>query len=107
MIAPDDRLLQTYLEARYQVSCHLDDPSPVLTAWTAQRAVELMLVKRGWTEGDLDDAYERYERDQLLALDVEGWRSHLVAALAQSTDRSVRVAQAMTRYRERASGPAD
>lgn len=107
MAAVQDQLLRTYLEARCLVSRHLDDPTPVDDAWTAQRATELMLIKRGWTEADLDTAFARHERAHLLALDVDGWRSHLVEALAQSTDRSLRVAQALARYRELAGGPAD
>lgn len=107
MLAPEDKLLHIYLDARTLVSCHLDDPTPVEAAWTAQRAVELMLIQRGWAEEDLDAAFARHEREQLLALDVDGWRAHLVQALAQSTDRSVRIAQALARYREPAGGPAD
>ncbi len=107
MLVPEDHLLRVYLDARAQVSAHLDDPSSVIDAWTAQCAVELMLIRRGWSEHELEDAYERFERDELLALDVNGWRTHLVQALAQSTDRSVRVAQALARYREVAGGPAD
>lgn len=107
MLAPEDHLLRTYLDARLIVSQHLDDPTPVADAYTAECAVELMLVRQGWTEAELDAAYEQHEREQLRALNMDGWRSHLVDALAQSTDRSVRVAQAMARYREPASGKAD
>ncbi len=103
----DGRLLAAYVEARLQVSRYLDDPTPVAAVWTAYRAVELMLIQRGWTEAELDEAFARYERDQLLALDADGWREHLARAMACSTDRSVRIAQALNRYRELAGGPAD
>ena len=99
----EDHLLRVYLDARLLVSHHPDDPTPVADAWTAQRAVELMLVERGWSEGELDAAFARFERERLLALDMDGWRAHLVEALSQSTDRSVRVAQAVTRYRRLAN----
>lgn len=107
MLAPEEELLRVYLDARVQVSRHLDDPSPVAHIWTALRAVELMLINRGWKEADLEAAYIRHEREQLLALDVDGWRAHLVEALAHSTERSVRIAQALARYREPAGGPRD
>ena len=107
MCVPEDYLVGTYLRARILVSRHLDDPDPVAGAWTAQRAAEWMLIGRGWTESDLDTAFERYEREQLLALDVDGWRAHLAEALAQSTDRSLKISQALARYREPAGGPAD
>jgi hypothetical protein len=107
MHAPEEDLLRVYLDARILVTRHLDDPTPVLGAWTAQRAVELMLIERGWREDDLDAAYARHEHEHLLALDVNGWRTHLADALAQSTDRSLRVAQALARYREPAGGPRD
>lgn len=107
MLAPEEHLLQTYLEARLLVSRHLDDPSSVADAWTAQRAIELMLIRRGWAEDELDAAFDRFEREHLLALDMDGWRTHLVDALAQSTDRSVRIAQALARYREPAGGVTD
>ena len=106
MCTMEDHLLRVYLDARLVVSHHLDDPTPVATAWTAQRAVELMLVARGWTDADLEQAFAQYERTRLLALDVEGWRAHLVEALGQSTERSLRIAQAVTRYREPAN-PAE
>jgi len=107
MTAPEEHLLRTYLDARFIVSRHLDDPSPVADAWTAQRAVELMLIRQGWTEEELDAAFASHEREQLLTLNMDGWRSHLVDALGQSTERSLRVAQALARYREPAGGKAD
>jgi hypothetical protein len=100
MSGTEDHLLRVYLDARLVVSHHPDDPTPVADAWTALRAVELMLVDRGWSEADLAAAFARFERERLLALDMDGWRAHLVEALSQSTERSVRVAQAVTRYRE-------
>lgn len=99
----EDHLLRVYLDARLIVSHHPDDPTPIADVWAAQRAVELMLIARGWSETDLNNAFARYERESLLALTIDGWRAHLVEALAQSTDRSVRVAQALTRYREQAN----
>ena len=105
MCVKEDYLVGAYLRARILVSRHLDDPGPVTGAWTAQRATEWMLIGRGWSESDLDTAFERYEREQLLALDVDGWRTHLAEALAQSTDRSLKVSQALARYREPAGGP--
>jgi hypothetical protein len=107
MVAPDTRLLNAYLEARFAVTRHPDDPTPVLTEWTAQRALELLLIRRGWSDLDLDTAFAQYERSQLRSLNVDGWRSHLAEALARSTARSTRIAQALARYRELASGPAD
>lgn len=99
----EDHLLRVYLDARLLVSHHPDDPTPVADIWTAQLAVELMLVERGWSEIELDAAFAAFERERLLALDMDGWRTHLVEALSQSTDRSVRVAQAVTRYRRLAN----
>lgn len=107
MAASVDHLLRTYLDARLLVTRHLDNPSPVASAWMAQRAVEYMLLERGWSEDDLDQAFAEYEREYLLALDAEGWRAHLADALALSTDRSLRVAQALARYRQLAGGLAD
>ena|SRR5438128_7739217 len=104
MLAPEDHLLRVYLDARLAVSRHLDDPTPVSGAWTAQRAVELMLIERGWSEPDLDAAFAQHEHQRLRELDVDGWRAHLVRAMEQSTERSVRIAQALARYREPA-GP--
>jgi len=37
----------------------------------------------------------------LLELDADNWRARLAAALVQSTERSLRIAQALARYRER------
>lgn len=107
MVASGNHLLRVYLEARLTVSRHLDDPTPVEGAWTAQRALEFMLLERGWTERELDAAFADYERECLLALDAEGWRAHLADALALSTDRSWRVAQALSRYRQVTGGLAD
>ena len=103
----DSRLLAAYVEARLQVSRYLDDPTPVAAIWTAFCAVEMMLIRRGWTEAELDETFTSYERDQLLALDVEGWRRHLAQVMTCSTDRSMRISQALNRYRELAGGPAD
>jgi hypothetical protein len=105
MLAPEDRLLRVYLDARLAVSRHLDDPTPVAGAWTAQRAVELMLIERGWSEAELEAAFAEHEHQRLRALDMEGWRAHLVQAIEQSTERSVRIAQALARYRAPAGGP--
>ena len=107
MVASVDHLLRVYLDARLTVSRHLDDPTPVEGAWTAQRALEFMLLERGWTETELDAAFAVCERETLLALDAEGWRTHLADALAQSTERSLRVAQALERYRQVTGGRAD
>lgn len=107
MAASLDHLLRPYLDARLTVSRHLDDPTPVDGAWTAQRALEYMLLESGWTDAELDEAFTEHERDYLLALDAEGWRGHLAEALAQSTDRSLRVAQALARYRQLTGGLAD
>jgi hypothetical protein len=104
MLAPEDRLLRVYLDARLAVSRHLDDPTPVAGAWTALRAVELMLLERGWSEADLDAAFVEHEHQRLRELDMEGWRAHLVRAMERSTERSMRIAQALARYREPA-GP--
>jgi hypothetical protein len=104
MLAPEDRLLLVYLDARLAVSRHLDDPAPVAGAWTAQRAIELMLLERGWSEADLDAAFTEHEHQRLRELDMEGWRTHLVRAMERSTERSMRIAQALARYREPA-GP--
>jgi hypothetical protein len=106
MLAPEDRLLRVYLDARLAVSRHLDDPTPVAGAWTALRAVELMLLQRGWSEADLDTAFARHEHQRLRELDMEGWRVHLVRAMERSTERSVRIAQALARYREPAGPPS-
>lgn len=107
MNAPaDHQTLRAYLDARLAVAPYPDDPSPVAAAWTALRALERMLLKEGWTESELDGAFVRHERAYLLSLDADSWRGYLAEALMQSTDRSLRIAQALTRYRERASGPA-
>jgi hypothetical protein len=103
----DGRLLAAYVEARLHVSRYLDDPTPIAAVWTAFRTVELMLINRGWTEAELDETFARHERDQLMALDADGWREQLAQAMTSSTDRGVRVAQALNRYRELAGGPAD
>ena len=104
MLAPEDRLLHVYLDARLAVSRYLDDPTPVAGAWTVQRAIELMLLERGWSEADLDAAFTEHEHQRLRELDMEGWRTHLVRAMERSTERSMRIAQALARYREPA-GP--
>jgi hypothetical protein len=103
----DSRLLAAYVEARLQVSRYLDDPTPVAAIWTAYRTVELMLIYRGWTESELDESFTLYEREQLIAMSADGWREHLAQAMTSSTDRSVRVAQALNRYGEVAGGSAD
>ena len=104
MNAPSDYILRAYLDARLAVSQHPDDPTPVAVAWTALRALENMLLNNGWTERQLDSAFAKHERAHLLSLDADSWRAYLAEALMQSTDRSLRIAQALTRYREPASG---
>ncbi len=99
--APSDHVLRAYLDARLMVSQHPDDPSPVVPAWTAQRALEDMLLGDGWSPDELDDLFARHERAYLLALDADNWRARLADALVQSTERSLRIAQALARYRER------
>src|SRR4051794_18317455 len=104
MVTPADPFLYVFLEARLAVSRYFGDPTPVAGAWTAQRAIELMLLERGWSEADLDAAFTEHEHQRLRELDMEGWRTHLVRAMERSTERSMRIAQALARYREPA-GP--
>ena len=101
------RMLRAYLDARLVCSYHLDDPNPVTGAWAAERSLKYMLIRRGWTEERLDRVFARYERTRLRRLDAEGWRCRLAEALMQSTDRSLRVSQAVARYREKTGGLTD
>ncbi len=101
MDAPSDHILRAYLDARLEVSRRPDDPSPVAAVWTAQRVLEDMLLRDGWTPDELDDVFARHERAFLLALDADSWRARLADAFVQSTERSLRIAQALARYRER------
>ena len=101
MDVPSDHILRAYLDARLVVAQHPDDPTPVAAAWTAQRALEGMLLKDGWSAGELDNLFARHERTFLLELDADNWRARLATALVQSTERSLRIAQALARYRER------
>lgn len=101
MDVPSDRVLRAYLDARLTVSQHPDDPTPVAAAWTAQRALEGMLYRDGWTADELDSLFARHERAYLLSLNAERWRGRLADALMHSTERSLRIAQALARYRER------
>lgn len=101
MDGPPDHVLRAYLDARLAVSQHPDDPTPVAAAWSAQRALEGMLYKDGWTADELDSLFAQHERAYLIGLDAARWRARLADALVQSTERSLRVAQALARYRER------